>query len=118
VTEPPVRIRISETVVARLAARHALAVPGVLALRADLGRTLLAAAGSALGSAVRRASPVGASATVADGRAVVAVTVATRLGYNCRDVAQAVQHATATATATYTGLEVTVVVTVADVLLD
>jgi uncharacterized alkaline shock family protein YloU len=116
--DPAVRIRVSEAVVARLAAHHALQVPGVLALQADLGRTLLAAAGSVFGSVARPAARAGTSATVADGRAVVAVTVVTRLGHNCRDLAQAVQQSTATAVASYTGLQVTVAVTVAEVILD
>jgi uncharacterized alkaline shock family protein YloU len=115
---PPVRVRVSEALVARLAAHHALEVPGVLALRAELGRALLAATGSALAGTTPRTSSSGAIATVKDGRATVAITVVTRLGHNCRDLARAVQLATATAVAGYTGLEVTVAVTVAEVVLD
>ena len=48
----------------------------------------------------------------------VALTVVTRLGHNCRDLAQAVQRAVAAEIAGYTGLVATVTVTIAEVLLD
>ena len=48
----------------------------------------------------------------------VALTVVTRLGHNCRDLAQAVQREVAAEIAGYTGLAATVTVTIAEVLLD
>jgi uncharacterized alkaline shock family protein YloU len=115
---PPVRIRISNTAVARVAAHQALAVPGVLALHADLGQGLLEVAGSVPRTQALPAPPTGASATVAEASATVALTVVTQLGYNCRELAQAVQRQVARAVAAYTGLAVAVTVTIADVIRD
>jgi uncharacterized alkaline shock family protein YloU len=110
---PPVRIRICETVVARIAQHCALRTPGVVALHPDLGPTLLAAARP--GPAAR---PPGVIATVTDGSADAALTVVTRLGHSCRDVAQAVQRDVAAAVLDRTGLPTTVTVTIAEILLD
>jgi uncharacterized alkaline shock family protein YloU len=46
------------------------------------------------------------------------VTIVTRLGHNCRDLAQAVQREVAAGVRDYTGLDALVTVTVADVFLD
>ena len=43
---PPLRVLVSDTAVARVAAHRALAVPGVLALQADLTQTMLGIAGA------------------------------------------------------------------------
>lgn len=118
--EPPaVRVHIGDAVVARVAARRARRVPGVVALRADLAQALLGIAGSVLGDRGdrERLSADGVNAVVHGGSAEVSVTIVTRLGHNCRDVAQAVQREVAAEVSTYTGLDVLVRVTVADVLL-
>lgn len=119
--EPAVRIRISDTTVARVAAHRASRVPGVLALQADLGQALLGVAGSVpgrlLGPQALRPPPTGASAEVREGAVTVRLTVVTHLGYNCRDLAQAVQRAVTDEVAGYTGLSATVVVTVADIVI-
>ncbi len=112
---PPVLVRVTDTAVARVAAHRALAVPGVVALQADPGP---AGPVAAVGSRAQRPPPAGASATVAGGSAVVALTIVTRLGHRCREVAQAVQREVAAEVSAYTGLAVTVSVTIADVLLD
>ena len=112
---PPDRVHVGDALVARVAAGRARRVPGVVGLRADLSQTLLAVAGSVLG---RPQEAEGVSATVDGETADVAVTVVTRLGHNCRDLAQEVQRAVAAEVAAYTGLEVVVRVTVAEVLLD
>ncbi len=120
-SELGVRLHVSEAAVASIAAATALRVPGVVALRPDLARSLVGLAGSMLGQA--RSGPWsrvsdGVDATVTDGEADVKVTIATRLGHNCRDLAAAVQEAVALALAEQTGLAVRVSVTVADVVLD
>lgn len=97
-----VSFRVGETLVARVAADRAGRVPGVLALRPDV-KGLLS----------RR--PDGVTASVADGRAEVSVTIATRLGHRCADVAVDVQRAVADAVTAYTGLPATVSVTIAEV---
>jgi uncharacterized alkaline shock family protein YloU len=115
-SELQVRLHITEAAVASIAAATALRVPGVVALRPDLARTLLGLAGSMLGRT--RSAADGVDATVSDGEADVMVTIATRLGHNCRDLAAAVQQAVALAVAEQTGLPVRVAVTIVDVLLD
>lgn len=111
-------MRVGDVLVARIAAQAARAVPGVVALRPDLGRLLRAAASSALGQPPDTLPADGVCARVHGGTAEVAVEVVTRLGHNCRDVAQAVQHAVHVEVAAYTGLVAVVRVTIAEVLLD
>jgi uncharacterized alkaline shock family protein YloU len=48
----------------------------------------------------------------------VSVAVVTRLGHNCRDLAQAVQREVAAELASYTGLSTVVTVTIVEILLD
>jgi uncharacterized alkaline shock family protein YloU len=115
---PPLRVLVSDTAVARVAAHRALAVPGVLALQADLTQTVLGIAGAWLGPGGRSEPPAGAAAEVRDQTVQVALTVVTGLGQNCRDLAQAVQRAVAAEIAGYTGLVATVTVTISEVLLD
>jgi uncharacterized alkaline shock family protein YloU len=115
---PPVRMHVGDPVVARVAARRARQVPGVVALRADLAQALLGIAGSVLGQQQSWLPADGVSAAVHGRSAEVSVTIVTRLGHNCRDLAQALQREVAAEVAAYTGLDVLVRVTVADVLLD
>ena len=114
-TSPPVRIRISDTAVARVAAHWAQGRSGVLALPAGLGRTVLGFAGSVPDA---QTLPAGASATVRDGSVEVALTLVTRLGHNCRDLAQAVQREVAAEVRAYTGLSAVVSVTIAEIVTD
>jgi uncharacterized alkaline shock family protein YloU len=118
VTGPDVRVHVGDAVVARVAARSARGVPGVVALRGDLPQTLLGVGRSVLGQEDGPLPADGVGAAVDGDGATVSVTVVTRLGHNCRDLAQAVQRAVAADVAAYTGLDVLVTVTVADVLLD
>lgn len=111
-----VRVHVGDVVVARVAAASARGVPGVVALRADLAQALLGLAGSMLGHERDPLPFDGVGAAVHAGVAEVSVTVVTRLGRNCRDLAQAVQRAVSADVAAYTGLDVLVTVTVADVL--
>jgi uncharacterized alkaline shock family protein YloU len=111
-------MHVGNAVVARVAARRARKVPGVVALRADLTQTLLGMAGSALGQDRSRLPADGVSAAVHGRSADVSVTVVTRLGHNCRDLAQAVQREVTAEVSAYTGLDVLVTVTIADVLTD
>lgn len=111
-----VRLHIAEAAVASIAAAEALRVPGVVALRPDLARALIGTAASVLGR--NSSASDGVDATVIGGDADVTVTIATRLGYNCRDLAAAVQRAVTFAVAEQTGLATRVTVTVAAVSVD
>ncbi|MGE0844501.1 MAG: Asp23/Gls24 family envelope stress response protein [Candidatus Nanopelagicales bacterium] len=112
--EPETTYRPGDALVARVAAEAAAGVPGVVALRTDLAGTLLGLAGQVLGTT--RAPVVGARV---DGRqAEVTLSVVTRLGFNCRDLARAVQREVAEAVRAYTGLDTLVRVTVVEVLID
>jgi len=113
-----VRMHVGDAVVARVAAHHARRVPGVVALRADLAQALLGVAGAVLGQDRSWLPADGVTATVHGASAEVTVTIVTRLGHNCRDLAQAVQRDVAAGVRAYTGLDALVTVTVADVLLN
>ncbi|GAA1846993.1 hypothetical protein GCM10009836_28220 [Pseudonocardia ailaonensis] len=114
---PPVRLHVADVVVARIAAAAARAVPGVAALRPDLGQALLGLAGSLLGEQGGPLSAAGAAATVDGDVARISLTLVTTLGHNCRDLAAAVQRAVGAQIRTETGLGAVVTVTVADVAL-
>jgi uncharacterized alkaline shock family protein YloU len=116
--DPGVRVHIGDAVVARVAAQRARKVPGVVALRADLAQALLGFADTLLHTRGGALPTDGVHASVHGTSADVSITLATRLGHNCRDVAQAVQREVAAEVHAYTGLDVTVRVTVAEVLLD
>lgn len=116
VSVPLVRLHVAEAAVASIAAAAARSVPGVVALRPDLARALLGAAGSLLGRASSASD--GVDAAVHGEEAEVTVTIATRLGHNCRDLAAAVQEAVALAVTEQSGLAARVRVVVVEVLLD
>ncbi len=113
-----VRLNVGDSAVARIAAQRAALVPGVVALRADLAQALLGVAGSVLGQDRSRLPTDGVNAVVRDQEAEVSITLATRLGHNCRELCQTVQREVAAEVAAQTGLAVTVRVTIVDVLLD
>jgi uncharacterized alkaline shock family protein YloU len=115
---PEIRLRVGDSAVARIAAQRAALVPGVVGLRADLAQVLLGVAGTVLGQDRSRLPTDGVNAVVHGGSVEVSVTLVTRLGHNCRDVARAVQEGVAAEVATQTGLTASVTVTIADVLLD
>ena len=118
-SEPTVRMHVGDAVVARVAARRARRVPGVVALRADLAQALLGLAEGVLRPDRGDTLPAdGVHAAVHGDTADVSITLATRLGHNCRDLAREVQREVAEELLAYTGLRVTVQVTVAEVLLD
>lgn len=116
---PAVRFHVGDRAVARIAARAARRVPGVVALRPDLQQTLLGIAGSwtAPGPVPPDLRSDGVVAAVHDGAAEVSVTIETRLGFRCRDLAAAVRRAVADELRATTGLPATVRVTIADVRL-
>lgn len=118
-SEPTVRFHVGDPVVARVAAQRARRVPGVVALRADLAQALLGLAEGVLRSDRAGALPAdGVHAAVRGDTAEVTITLATRLGHNCRDVAQAVQVAVTEELRAYAGIEALVRVVVAEVLID
>ena len=116
---PPVRFHVGDRAVARIAARAARRVPGVVALRPDLQQALLGIAGSwtTPGAVHPDLRSDGVVAAVHDGSAEVSVTLEARLGFRCRDLAAAVRRAVADEVRATTGLAATVRVTVADVRL-
>ncbi|WP_214369253.1 Asp23/Gls24 family envelope stress response protein [Pseudonocardia sp. H11422] len=116
--EAEVRFHVGDAVVARVAAQCACRIPGVVGLQADLAQALLGLAGSVLGPDRVRPTTDGVTAVVHGDRTEVTLTVITRLGHNCRDLARAVQQEVAAAVAAYTGLDAVVQVTIADVRLD
>jgi uncharacterized alkaline shock family protein YloU len=115
---PPDRIRVTDALVARVAAHAARTVTGVTGLSPDPGPTLRIPGGPVLGPDALRPPPPGAGAVVQDGSAEIALTVRTRLGYNCRDLAVEVQRSVAAAVHSYTGLAAVVTVTIAEIALD
>jgi len=112
-----VGLHVADTAVARIAAARAQSVPGVVTMRGGLGHAVRGAADSAL-RRQQSLPPEGARATVSDGEAEVSLTIVTRIGRPCREVAEAVQHAVRAELAEQAGIEAAVHVTVADVLLD
>jgi uncharacterized alkaline shock family protein YloU len=90
-----VRLHIGDAAVASMATAAARQVPGVVAHRAEVVRTAVDTEGTE-----------------------VAVTLVTRWGHNCRDLAAAVQQAVTLALAEQAGIAARVQVTIAEVLLD
>jgi uncharacterized alkaline shock family protein YloU len=113
-----VRLHVGDAAVARLTARSARSVPGVVALRADLAQALLGLGRSVLGQQDGPLPADGVSAAVHGRAAEVTVTLACRLGYNCRDLAQEVQRRVTEEVGAYTGLDLLVRVVIVDVVLD
>ena len=62
-----------------------------------------------------RISIDGVTATVEDGRAEISLTLVTRWGRNCRDIAEQVQDQVAEQVRSYTGLPAAVSVTITDI---
>lgn len=119
-TGVPVRYHVADVAVARIAARAARRVPGVVALRADLQQTLLRIAGSwtPTGPVPPELRTDGVVAAVHGGSAEVSITLVTRLGHHCRDLAAAVRETVSDEVRSTTGLPATVRVTIADIQLD
>ena len=126
---PADSMRVADVVVARLAARAALAVPGVVALQADLSQAMLGLAGTVLAQRRRgkpgwTAPPSGVTATVREGRegqlgvVDVRLTLVSRLGHNCRELAKLVQQRVRADVFELTGLRPVVSVTIAEVMLE
>lgn len=111
------RLHVSDTVVARVAAYHACRVPGVRKLCPDLAQSMASIATRLFSprDGAHRMPTDGVSATVDDGRTEISITLVTQWGRNCRDVAEQVQDQVAEQVRAYTGLPATVAVTVTDV---
>ncbi|ANY05491.1 Asp23/Gls24 family envelope stress response protein [Pseudonocardia sp. HH130630-07] len=114
-----VRLRVSDLAAARVAARRARAVPGVVALLGDLQQTLL---GLATDRLPRRPVPAelrahGVVAVVHEREIEVRVTVRARFGTPLADLADRVRREVAEELAAVTGRPARVLVTVADIEL-
>lgn len=112
-------VHVSDLAVARVAARRARAVPGVVTLLGDIQQTLLGLAADWLPH-----TPVpdelrtrGVVAVVHGREADVRVTVGIRLGTPCADLAARVQQEVADEITTLTGLTARVRVTIAHIAL-
>lgn len=114
------RLHVSDTVVARVAAYHARQVPGVRRLCPDLAQSMTSIATRLFPPRVgaHRMPTDGVSATVEDSRAEISITLVTQWGHNCRDIAEQVQDQVAEQVRGYTGLPATVAVTITDVDYD
>lgn len=116
---PPARYHVADLAVARIAARRARTVPGVVALRPDLSQALLGLAAGWLST-----DPVpaelrtdGVTAAVRGDRADVRLAVSVRLGDNCRELAATLRREVAATVRDATGLDASVRVTIADIVL-
>lgn len=116
----PVQLHVSDTVVARVAAYHACQVPGVLRLRPSLAQSMASIATRLFPprDGDHRIPTDGATAVVEDGHAEINITVITRWGHNCRDIAEHIQGQVAEEVHSYTGLPATVTITITDVSYD
>lgn len=111
------QLHVSDTVIARVAAYYACRVPGVLRLRPNLAQSMTGVASRLLTfrDGEHRISTDGVTAVVEGGRAEINVSVITRWGRNCRDLAEQIQRQVAEQVQSYTGLPATVSVTITDV---
>ncbi len=116
----PPRLHVSDTVVARVAAYHACRVPGVLRLRPNLAQSMASIATRLFPprDGEHRIPTDGVTAVVEDGHAEINITLITRWGHNCRDIAEQVQDQVAEEVHSYTGLPATVTITITDVSYD
>lgn len=115
---PGVDVRITDTVIARIAAYYTRQVPGVAALHPGMAQSMLGLAGRLLGSRREVADTLStAGVTVdVDGQTTrIAVAVTLRAGYNCRDTAEAIQTQVGDHVTTQTGVATIVTVTITDI---
>jgi uncharacterized alkaline shock family protein YloU len=110
---------VAGTVVARIAGYYARQTPGVAALQADLRGSILGLADRVFGRDNNPALSAEGVHVAIDGQtARIEITAVTRLGYNCRTVAETIQQEVATQIAAHTDLAATVAVTIIDIALD
>lgn len=112
------KVHVADTVIAKIAAYYTRKVPGVFALQPDLTQTVLGFAGWMLGSHQDGDSALstdGVDVDVDGQTAQIQISLITRLGYNCRDIAEAIQQQVTGQVATHTGLIATVSVTITDI---
>jgi uncharacterized alkaline shock family protein YloU len=116
-TPTHLELHVSGTVVARVAAYYACQMPGVVRLRPDLAQTMASIATRLFPprDGEYRIPTDGVTAVVEDGRAEISITLVSRWGRNCRDIAEQVQDEVAEQVRSYTGLTATVSVTITDV---
>lgn len=120
-SEPTAQVHVADIVIARVAAYYARQVPGVAALQPDLAQSMLGLAGRMLGGrqdSDPALSTDGVDVDIDGQTARIEITAMTRLGYNCRDIAEAIQQLVAAQVAAHTGLTATVTVTITDIDLD
>ena len=114
------KLNVSDTAVARVAAYYASRVPGVRRLRPDLAQTIAGLAPRLIPprNVENQIPSDGVTAAVDDDRAEISITLVTRWGRNCRDVAEQVQDHVAEQVCSYTGLAAAVSITIAQVDYD
>lgn len=117
---PEPQLQIAGAVFARIAARYTVLVPGVASLQPDLPQYVTGLATRVLNlrqPAAIQPSPDGVDVDLdtAASTARIAVSVVTRLGYNCTTVAETIQQHVAQQVQSHTGFTAHVTVTVADI---
>lgn len=120
-----VQVQIADVVVAKIAALHAVGVPGVVALRPSLSQAAIHHAGRMIRAPRRRPTsadeppPIstdGVDARIDDDHSTtVTVDVVVRFGHPCLEVAVAVQQRVASHIEADTGLAATVAVNIVDI---
>jgi uncharacterized alkaline shock family protein YloU len=114
--EPGIEVRIGEPVITTVAGHYARKVPGVAALRPKLIHGMLSLAGRlAHGQATEPWSAAGIQTTTDGQNTQIEITLSSRSGYNCRELAETIQHQVRTRIATLTGLAATVGITITDI---
>jgi len=123
--DPPAgdeQVQVADTVLARVAAYYARTVPGVVNLQPGLSQSVAGLAGTLLGPAPQgdpRLSTDGVTIEVdPNGLAHIEIAAVTRLGHNCRDVAEAVQQQVTSQVRAHTGRTAVVTVTITDIDLN
>ncbi|GEM_PF-2269840 len=117
---PPVGVRVSDQVVAKVAAHYAGRVPGVVALRSRLSQAVALLAGRVrdqLQDRPKEASAEGVRVEVDGQVARIELDVVTRLGYPCLEVGRAVQEEVRAQVRSHAGLASVVAVNIVDIEL-
>lgn len=111
----PTAVRVGATAVANIAAHYTRQIPGVAALQPDLPQYVINVARRLLGP--DRDYPDGIEVdfdTDAHG-ALVTISAVAQQGFNCRNLAEAIQQQVAARVHSHTGLKARVAVTITDI---
>jgi uncharacterized alkaline shock family protein YloU len=114
--DPGVEVHVGEPVVTAIAGHYARAVPGVTALEPRLLRGVLGMAGRLVrGQTTGPWQGAGIETTVDGPDTRIEITLSAQHGYNCRELAEAIQGQVRAQIAACTGLTATVGITITDI---